>query len=853
MKKKLICLLLTVLLAVTLLPLGALAAEKEDVSREIAVVFDNSGSMYMMGGDLWCRATYAVEVFAAMMNEGDTLKVFPMWEVQTSKGAYNYENNQPLVVQSVADIAEIHEMYTEWAGGTPIESIDAAYASLEASSVDEKWLVVITDGGTFHKGGADLGGRTVSELTALLGDYSTRADDIFVQYLAIGMGASTPDLPETEHYRPIRAANSSEIIPKLTAACNNIFGRDTLPAANLNGQQLTFDVTMKKLIVFAQGTGASVGGLSGAGGEVKEVANTRYEATYSDKGCGNYAGEFGVDTSLGGVVVTYGAAAAGSYQLDYTGSDVAVYYEPDVALRARVIGPDGQEVDGSDPNWQLITGEYTVYYEMYDRVTGQTTESALLGNVQYDASVTVGGSSQVLGSGDTVSVQEGDTLEFDIVATYLSGYRAAFGSDDYFVYGQNLKGAAPKVAGSLVLQLTGGAEKYKNADFDANAVYLVTGTYDGVPLTAEELERLQLTLDAPAGVAGTFTPQADGVQLALTLTGQVAEGPQTFTVNGLLTHENTDDATASVTGGFELAADDLKLELSCEDNYFVVGQLESYEPFVLDISCNGQPVDDAALAQLAANLQVELKGSNVQYTVTPVPGASQLTIALRHAGAAADTETGRCSLKVTTSMTDAAGGQLTGSDKMSFTLSTMPLWLKWLIAIAIIALIVLLIWLYMSMKVLPRTLTFSDAEFRVKGRLIEDDPTIRSANGRGKKTVAFSIMSPSADGYPEVDNYGVTLRVSAVSERRVKSAKRKVGIEDIQFSNPDSVKSAMIGGHMFEKDRKSGELLADGHQPGEEVKYGKLSNNTDCSIDCVFESANGTRTRATFSFKVRFK
>ena len=48
---------------------GALAAggTKNTVSRSIAIVFDNSGSMYMQGNKAWCRATYAIEVFASMM------------------------------------------------------------------------------------------------------------------------------------------------------------------------------------------------------------------------------------------------------------------------------------------------------------------------------------------------------------------------------------------------------------------------------------------------------------------------------------------------------------------------------------------------------------------------------------------------------------------------------------------------------------------------------------------------------------------------------------------------------------------------------------------------------------------
>ena len=61
------------------------AAEKETTKRSIAIVYDNSGSMYFDDAGVedekdfkklkaWCQALYAVEVFASMMNENDELR-----------------------------------------------------------------------------------------------------------------------------------------------------------------------------------------------------------------------------------------------------------------------------------------------------------------------------------------------------------------------------------------------------------------------------------------------------------------------------------------------------------------------------------------------------------------------------------------------------------------------------------------------------------------------------------------------------------------------------------------------------------------------------------------------------------
>ena len=81
-----------VLNALVQLGVPASAASKQQTpQRAIAVVFDNSGSMYM--GDssqskAWCRATYGMEVFAAMMNPGDVLEIYPMSPVEVEGKSY---------------------------------------------------------------------------------------------------------------------------------------------------------------------------------------------------------------------------------------------------------------------------------------------------------------------------------------------------------------------------------------------------------------------------------------------------------------------------------------------------------------------------------------------------------------------------------------------------------------------------------------------------------------------------------------------------------------------------------------------------------------------------------------------
>ena len=65
-------------------------ASKEYSKKAIGIVFDNSSSMIRDDATrvpikAWCRATYALEVFASMLNEDDELYVYPMNTMEVEK------------------------------------------------------------------------------------------------------------------------------------------------------------------------------------------------------------------------------------------------------------------------------------------------------------------------------------------------------------------------------------------------------------------------------------------------------------------------------------------------------------------------------------------------------------------------------------------------------------------------------------------------------------------------------------------------------------------------------------------------------------------------------------------------
>ena len=86
------------------------SAGKAEIKRNIAIVFENSGTMYYKGEKAWCRATYAMEVFASMMNKGDSLSIHPMNPIEVNGNKYTMDS--PFVISDPSQSSQIRNIYT---------------------------------------------------------------------------------------------------------------------------------------------------------------------------------------------------------------------------------------------------------------------------------------------------------------------------------------------------------------------------------------------------------------------------------------------------------------------------------------------------------------------------------------------------------------------------------------------------------------------------------------------------------------------------------------------------------------------------------------------------------------------
>lgn len=675
------------------------ASGKDSGSRAIAIVFDNSGSMYDQGDQAWCRATYAMEVFASMLNTGDVLQIYPMWPITAGGKEYTREN--PLQITDAAQASVIRDIFTPKADGTPIESIDCAIEGLQKMQATEKYLIILTDGGTFSKNGHGYTKvETQKQLDKRIQQYAGSA--MTVMYLGIGSEACIPKTEQSEYFVKAQAADTAKVLSTLTQMCNLIFGRDTLPGSLLStsasGYTIEFDISMSKLIVFVQGE--NISNLKITGDSVGKKVSSQ-QTMYSTKGAGDFKSV--PDTSLQGMMVTYEDCLAGTYKVEFTGTatSVEVYYEPDADLDFVFTDAAGNMVDPQ----ALYEGDYKVSFGMKDAKTGQLITSKLLGNPVYQGGYYIDGKEYPInhegfsGSVD-VPLAMGEKFKANLTVTYLSGYTISKDSSD-FGWPEDGITVAPRPAGDFRLEITGGDSMYSLQKLEEGAPYIAKVYYQGTQLTGSELEKVELKWEPETSNAEIKKEFADD-HWKLYLHYKDPDSPQdtvcgacTVTIYAFYSAQGSSEAQAQCSLKYNIKDDfsPLQIQMIVPETYVVIGELENSKEYEVKLKLNREELTAAEFANV--KLQVDC---GVKHTVTPDPQNSSYRIKLQPTEGLAE---GDYPIKVTAVYTDNIGRETSVSDEVTVTLSETPLWVRWAIGLLALLILFLIIWMIMHIKVLP--------------------------------------------------------------------------------------------------------------------------------------------------------
>lgn len=226
-----------------LLPLktGYAAAESIEKPKVIAVVFDNSTSMVRDDpGEIieqyttrWVEADYAVRALAAMMNAGDTLKLYPFSVDSPVDIHIGTESEYDRLCQTLDEM--------NYYGKTPYENIKNASDDLKRETGKDCYLIVISDGNL--KSGDGTGpDMTQEEVNAAFSAIASANPSLQMKYIPIGKG----DMRLPEHTQVELCRDSDNITQQITDAINGIYHR-----VAVNGVE-KIDIPLKSMTVFLQ-------------------------------------------------------------------------------------------------------------------------------------------------------------------------------------------------------------------------------------------------------------------------------------------------------------------------------------------------------------------------------------------------------------------------------------------------------------------------------------------------------------------------------------------------------------------------------------------------------------------------
>ena len=500
--KRLVCISLATMLFVGLL-LTCIPAHAEENSsyskdyttHDIAIVFDNSGSMY--DNESWCQALYSIEVFATMVDyDHDSLGIYPMGPISVGKDGEGSGNR--LDISNKDEVKNIERIYCKRTSETILAPAYKAYEYLKDSSADECWMIVLTDGAFFFDKDTkeERKEKPPEWLNEKLNSFASGSGGkVKVQYLGFAEASSISGNPSNNFFAT-RAGSEADLTRELVSICNTIFQRDQLTSISSDGR-FSIDVSMKNMFAFVQGKGAKIKTLSMDDGNVINEENSTILEASKEGGTGN-PGYNPPVANVSGQMVEYGKCDAGSYHLDYSGSDVQIFYEPDVIIKSELTDKDGNKID--DFTQEITPGEYTLTYDLVDRSGKSVKGSSLLGDVVIDdAVVTNNGKSNKVPSGGKILLDKDDKTSISIEATYLKNYHIT-NEDDKGI--RNIT-VSPPALGDLEIssEIEQSGNWYKLGDHDDWKPIRVDVKYKGKKLSDEQMKALKTDF--------SFSPELD--------------------------------------------------------------------------------------------------------------------------------------------------------------------------------------------------------------------------------------------------------------------------------------------------------------------------------------------------------
>lgn len=376
-------------------------AQAEQTVRDttvINIVYDDSGSMFGDGNTRWSQAKYSMEVFAAMMNSGDTVNVFPMSSTGTAHEYFTMKGTEAPEQR----VKQIISMTGE--GGTPIQSVISAGQNLVQSSGDHKWLIILTDG--------EFQGLDGTSLQSVVDQFAGQSG---IQVAYVGIGAGAAKLQESSNGSlECYYADETTILSTITEVAQAVYSLQKVDLSGSNPYTFDVDIPISRLILFPQGQGADITGIKHSNENFDGKAQSVHVIVDDSQ---SRPENSPIAPGLDGKIITYTAPdedhpyGSGQYSFDSTVTNNQVYIEPGITFKTMLVSegetPQSFDLEKMTEKDTLAAGEYHLEIQMVDPLSGDVIPDASSKYLKgTKLSLTVTGA-----DGKPVSYQNGETVQ----------------------------------------------------------------------------------------------------------------------------------------------------------------------------------------------------------------------------------------------------------------------------------------------------------------------------------------------------------------------------------------------------------------------------------------------------------
>lgn len=332
--RKTLCVLCVAVILLSLSCLPATADTDNTVRNRklVSVVYDDSGSMC---NEKWEYTSYAMQCFAAMLNKEDTLDI-----------TYMSNYNTAFTVDTARRKESVEQIRNhDRSGGTPVESVDAAFNALKAH--DDKnpnsqyWLIVITDGQM-------LGDEPVEDKINHIADTTMpNGTKPRIEYMTICdvSNSFTPSFAKSNvNVSPAKTAQ--QVLDVISEIACDISGRYAVDSKDIRyiddkTVEVDADVPLSRIGILAQKSGATVTAITGTEKQkLTEESNLpvmlpgKYDAGMSDDEKSVLRGNVALYCHTGGNIApdTYTI----TFSEPYSKENLVIMFEPAFELRIQV-------------------------------------------------------------------------------------------------------------------------------------------------------------------------------------------------------------------------------------------------------------------------------------------------------------------------------------------------------------------------------------------------------------------------------------------------------------------------------------------------------------------------------------